>query len=355
MGNYTKGLLLLNTEEDTLNNDSKADKTNQIFICKVHDDIGDECYRVQGFMCSTTMNNESSDLLNFAELISELHIDREDSSEIHAEMEIDSCNILGATFGDGPAEDDSVPSEILGATFGDGPAEDDSVPSEENICKALQQCDLKYRAIILLMSSSGMGSGDIRGLTFGDFIDAISDYIGDYIFNSVQIGAMMEDYENLVGTWSIHNEKTGKSYYTFSTRQSIMAIISYLHERELKDDITLIRGDVLFENCGKEISAISFTKNFQMINDTAILGFSGRQRYLKSHALRKYFVSTLLKNGISQIIINCFLGHDKNGINAKYFQFEPSTLKEEYLGVVEELSIVNDGYNPGLHEEVDIN
>ena len=343
MNKYVKGFLLLNTgEEDNLKNlnmDSKPDMKNQIFICKIYDDMRDDCYKVKGFMCSPTVNSASSDLRNIVKFISELHSGREDTSEIN--FPVMETEFLG---------------NIRKALLVDDSSGNDSIPSQEDILKALHQCDLKYRAIILLMSSSGMGSGDIRKLTFGDFLDAISDYTDHETFNVIEIGAMIdgyekEDYEHVVGTWNICREKTGRSYYTFSTRQSIMAIITYLHARQLKNGTIQNRGEVLFDNFGEEISAISFTKNFQRINDTAGLGFSERQRYLTSHALRKYFASISLQNGLSEVEIDCLLGHDIKDFKSSFFQLESSTLKKGYLRVVEKLNIEDYGYDPELQEE----
>ena len=90
---------------------------------------------------------------------------------------------------------------------------------------------------------------------------------------------------------------------------------------------------------GKKIPEHSFAKNFQRINDDAGFGLSGRQRFFKSHALRKYFASTLHKNGLSQINIDWLLGHEIKGVNRSYIKADPSNLKEEYLRVVEDLSI----------------
>ena len=218
---------------------------------------------------------------------------------------------------------------------------DESIPSKEDIRKALKHCKFKYQAIILLMSSSGMGSGEIRNLTFGDFLSAIDEFLDYETFDVLKIAEMLNSKENIIGSWNVHRQKQGNHYYTFSSPESIKAIIDYLIERQKKFGIIKSKEEPLFENLGKKISEYSFSKNFQRINDDADFGMSGRQRYFKSHALRKYFASTLHKNGLSQINIDWLLGHEINGVDRSYIKADPSNLKEVYLKVVEDLSIEN--------------
>ena len=215
----------------------------------------------------------------------------------------------------------------------------EAIPSKEDIRTALNHCKFKYRSIILLMSSSGMGSGEIRNLTFGDFLNAIDEFLEYKDMDIVKISKMLEKKENIIGSWNVHRQKQGNSYYTFSSPESIKAITDYLVERQKRNGIIRNVDDPLFENFGKKIDEHSFAKNFMRINDDAGFGLSGRQRFFKSHALRKYFASILHKNGLSPIDIDWFLGHEISGVNRSYIKSDPSKLKEEYLKVVQDLSI----------------
>ena len=184
-----------------------------------------------------------------------------------------------------------------------------------------------------------MGSGEIRNLTFGDFLNAIDEFLEYENMDVVKIAEMLDKKENIIGSWNVHRQKQGNSYYTFSSPESIKAITDYLIERQKRDGIIKSKDDPLFENFGKKIEEHSFAKNFMRINDDAGFGLSGRQRFFKSHALRKYFASILHKNGLSQIDIDWFLGHEISGVNRSYIKSDPSNLKEEYLKVVEDLSM----------------
>ena len=52
----------------------------------------------------------------------------------------------------------------------------DDIVGKEHILKVLEHCNIKYKAIILLMSSGGMGRAEIIHLKYQDFLNAISDY-----------------------------------------------------------------------------------------------------------------------------------------------------------------------------------
>ena len=237
----------------------------------------------------------------------------------------------------------------------------EAIPSKEDIRIALNHCKFKYRSIILLMSSSGMGSGEIRNLTFGDFLNAIDEFLDYEDMNAVKISKMLDKKENIIGSWNVHRQKQGNSYYTFSSPESIKAITDYLIERQKRDGRTTSKDEPLFENFGKKIDEHSFAKNFMRINDDASFGLSGRQRFFKSHALRKYFASILHKNGLSPIDIDWFLGHEISGVNRSYIKSDPLKLKEEYLKVVQDLSIekvkvqmvTTEGYDQLIKDSMD--
>ena len=49
--------------------------------------------------------------------------------------------------------------------------------TKEEIRKALGHATIRYKAIILLISSSGMASADVRALTYQEFLKSISEYV----------------------------------------------------------------------------------------------------------------------------------------------------------------------------------
>lgn len=49
------------------------------------------------------------------------------------------------------------------------------IVGKKHIKKALKKSNIKYRAIILLMSGSGMGSAEIINLTYQNFLESIAE------------------------------------------------------------------------------------------------------------------------------------------------------------------------------------
>ena len=52
--------------------------------------------------------------------------------------------------------------------------QNEAIPSKEDIIKALNLCNTKYQAIILLMSSSGISVGDVLNLKVSDFLNGLN-------------------------------------------------------------------------------------------------------------------------------------------------------------------------------------
>lgn len=110
----------------------------------------------------------------------------------------------------------------------------EKIPDKEDIKKALQFANLKHKAIILLMASSGMGSAEVRNLTYKNFLYAIQEYFKpskNELFDIAQITEKLTDKRNIVPTWKIRRYKTGMPYITFSTPESLEAMLLYMNWR----------------------------------------------------------------------------------------------------------------------------
>lgn len=214
----------------------------------------------------------------------------------------------------------------------------DEIVIKEDIEKILKYCNTKYKAIILLMSSSGMGFSEIRHLQYKDFINSLEIDIDDPFALPI-LTKKVQKNQNLVGTWRIRRYKTGMPYITFSTHESLLAICDYLLERESDNKGIRDEDDWLFESRGKQLNKTGFMQYFARLNDKAGFGFSGRQRFFRSHALRKYFASVLYKKGLPQLTIDWMLGHKVDKVTEAYFKADIEALKKEYMKVVKDLSI----------------
>lgn len=204
----------------------------------------------------------------------------------------------------------------------------DKLPSLADVKLAVDTCKPRDSAIMLLMLSSGMGSSEIRNLRINDLMAA---------FNINDIKKLKKG----IGTWSIQRYKTGMPYYTFNTKESTEALISYFRDREKRKTKIKSNTDFLFVSQRNEkISEAAFSKLFQRANDRAGLGYRDQKhRTLTSHILRKKFGTSLYKAGLDVLEVDWLLGHKISDSRAAYFKTNPDELKEKYKKVVEFITI----------------
>lgn len=218
----------------------------------------------------------------------------------------------------------------------------DDIVGKGHIKKALKRSNIKYRAIILLMSSSGMGSAEMMHLNWEHFINAISDYlnlVGKEKFDIPYITEKLRQNRNLILTWNIHRYKTGHPYTTFSTPEANLAILDYLDQRNAENKPIKRMEHPLFLSGNTRISRSSTQKYFGYLNDTCKFGKSGKSRFFTSHKLRKFFASTLNSNRVPEMFTKWLLGHNANQTVDRYVKPNITALKEEYIRLIPYLSI----------------
>jgi len=222
------------------------------------------------------------------------------------------------------------------------------IPTLDHIREIIKICGLRDTAIILLMLSSGMGGAEIRHLTYNDFINSIEEYLDLADEDKVNINKVAHQIRGLneeigpIGTWKISRFKTGMPYITFNSPESVLSIIDYLLERELKNKGVKSLDDPLFVSSHKkQISKQGFVFIFRRINDNAGLGFAKdkNRRFFTSHMPRKIFTSTLYSQGVDKTRVDWFLGHKIPPITESYFKTNVEDLKKSYMGIVEHLTL----------------
>ncbi|EKF86852.1 integrase family protein [Methanobacterium formicicum DSM 3637] len=221
----------------------------------------------------------------------------------------------------------------------------EDIPTIDHVREAVKVSDIRDKAILLLMLSSGMGSGEIRHLTYENFIKSVSDYIDlsdpDKL-NIPKVVYELRKIEDLIGTWKIHRYKTGMPYITFNSPESTQAIIDYLSHRENNNKEIKNLDDPLFVSSRRiQISSQGLVFVFRRINERAGFGRSKERnrRFFTSHTMRKLFTSTLYNKGIDQLAVDWMLGHKINPVTEAYFKNDPQTLKAKYMEAVENLTL----------------
>jgi integrase len=233
----------------------------------------------------------------------------------------------------------------------------EELPTTEEIKKALEYASPTYKAIILLMVSSGMGRAEIISLTVQDFVNSISDYFDKPLTIPLDIERISQILDRInapVATWKIRRIKTSGKYTTFSTPESVFAIINYL-EKQPPESMNRklfvprryspkgVKMDNIYKKAVASFSSLdpsAFSATFQRINKKCGFGKQKGHSKFRSHSLRKFFASQLMKTSIGQLNTDWLLGHRmKNQVQAAYFLKDPQHLRLKYREVMDAVTI----------------
>ena len=194
------------------------------------------------------------------------------------------------------------------------------LPDKEIIRQAINIATPTMKPIIYFMASSGCARTETLNLTIGDYINALSEYTNKT--NIYEILNELNTTDNIVPTFSVLRQKTGKYYTTYCSPEAVNAINLYLHDRE--DHLTNDRP--LFK-----VNPIYFNIKFIEMNRKLGLGKVGTFNRLRSHMLRKFHASALYNDGMSLDKVNDLQGKAKNKTDSSYFMTNPEDLKYEYI------------------------
>ena len=194
------------------------------------------------------------------------------------------------------------------------------LPDKEIIRQAINIATPTIKPIIYFMASSGCARTETLNLTIGDYIDALREYTQKT--NIYEVINELGDCKNIIPTFNIYRQKTGKYYITYCSPEAVYAINVYLLDR--KDPLT--EKSKLFK-----IGGCYFIKSFIEINNTLGLGKVGKFNRFRSHMLRKFHASALYNDGMSLDNVNDLQGKAKNKTDASYFMTNPEDLKYEYI------------------------
>ncbi len=203
--------------------------------------------------------------------------------------------------------------------------ENRSFLKKEDVIKLINNANsLRDRAIILVMATSGMARKEIINLRVRD-ITIDSDGIGTVI---------------------MRRQKNDIDFITFISSEAVHALKLYWEERERKRNGEFkIKGDsdYVFVSAynGKKINVTAFTYIFQGLAKQ--LGFQnnngkGFQILCKSHALRKFFSSTLEDAGFPRKKIDFMMAHSLTDNELAYYENEIKKLKDLYINFLPHLT-----------------
>ena len=225
---------------------------------------------------------------------------------------------------------------------------------EKNIGKPLNKMDIqklisaassREKALIYLMALSGMGQQEARDLSISKLLSAASQATGISLENVEDLFKHEEQVLEKVLTLEITRKKVKYRHYTFIPPEATREIIAYLKERcygrntkiRIKDNAEEL---IFVNNNGQKLSRDSIVTNFRRIGLEA--GFKkekGSYAFWRSHALRKYFISTIINKVGEKTIADYMAGHKINNQDRTYWQANPDDLKTHYMKALPYLSI----------------
>lgn len=201
--------------------------------------------------------------------------------------------------------------------------ENQNVLKKEDIEKMITYAkNSRDKAIFLCMATSGMGMQEIINLKISD----------------ITFG------EDGVSKISLRRLKVGTDLITFISPEATKALNEYLEERKRdprldiknKNDYVFVTysdgyGNGKTGKKGGKIGNRAFSKIFRDLGHE--LGYSNGADFIKtrSHALRKFFTSTLESAGFPKPKVDFMVGHTVNGVDLAYFNRDPAELKELYI------------------------
>ena len=249
----------------------------------------------------------------------------------------------------------SIELPVLGkdrALAGKVKQENKGIPSKDEIIKVLDIADMREKAIILGITSSGLSTKDFVNLRVKDFREGY-------------------DEETSITVLDLRRAKTKQDFVTFFSEEATKTINEYLRWRE-RDKPETAHPDILsgwekhlidsgedYLICKKYVpSAYLETRNEelrresesglqtvfrQLSNRAGIARSKGTWNMFRAHKLRSWFYSQLLNNSCPQDVAEVFMGHvSKLGSSGgTYYSAIIPKLKEAYLEFMPHLALLS--------------
>jgi len=200
--------------------------------------------------------------------------------------------------------------------------------------ECLKHLNLRNRAILLTIVSSGMARNEIMNLKLDDIKDV--------------------DNQNIT-TVDLQRIKSGTNYRTFLSPEATQAIKSYLAERKARGEKYGVVDDnpylfiTLYDNHKKggrkifeKLTVDGFNSIFIRMTEKMGHEFQtddGTFNMLRSHNFRKFFLSAMQNNGLPKWQCEHQMGHTLNSLDKAYFVAEKNKMKQNYIKHLDAISV----------------
>lgn len=220
--------------------------------------------------------------------------------------------------------------------------QEDRPYTREEIYQLLNVCDLRMRALVLLLASTGMRIGALPSLKCGDLRTACADDPNP-----------LDRHQNSVIVYADTKDK----YITFMTPECSKSVNDYLEFRKrsgerINDDSPLIREQFDIDDLGKirnNVHPLCRDNYSNILRHTLIKAglrevnhsYGGRHRHAISisNGFRKFFTNQLIEADIKTEYRWLMEGHDLKGNDKYYVRITEQKLFEEYQKAIPYLTI----------------
>jgi site-specific recombinase XerD len=175
---------------------------------------------------------------------------------------------------------------------------------------------LRDKAVILTMFQTGMDASTLCGVTYG------------------QIAGHLKANDPSPWKLSLHRPKTGVDYETFMGKDSIEAVKTYIRDMERRGVIFDGSTQLFLKERGKQGLETNLVQN--MMRDIAIragyLGENEKERInpVSPHALRESFGSLMLNSGVTDTVVDFWLGHAVGEMSHAYKELQAESVQKMY-------------------------
>ena len=193
--------------------------------------------------------------------------------------------------------------------------------------ECLKHLNLRDRAILLTMISSGQARAEIRNLKITDVVDV--------------------DNQNIT-TIHLHRVKSGTNYVTFLSPEATIAIKEYRKERQDRADKKGVNDSnpylfvTSYNNQFAQLKDDTFNNVFLRLSEKMGREFetdNGTYNALRSHNFRKFFKTQMQNDGLPVWQVEHQMGHTLDSLDKAYFLAEQSKMKENYISHLSAVSV----------------
>jgi integrase len=208
----------------------------------------------------------------------------------------------------------------------------DRAPTKDEIRKLLEHADIRMRALILLLSSSGIRIGSVEHLRWRHLQEVVHDG---------------KRFAKLI----VPEAKGGTGYVTFITPEAYEALLEYKKLREsegeaISPDSPLIRvakwSKADLDEKGAALPATSKTlrNEIHALWRRAGLRPAGARRHEVQavHGFRKFFATRMENAGVGRLVVETLMGH-RIAVASNYYKPSEKELLQAYSRAIPELTI----------------